>query len=225
MQRSSNHAIHLYDDFSDPSSHLDSRSFHAASLEIRKKRELEQAVAEAAKQIEGVNVLMIPHLYDLPKGSESYKRLLEVESNLIVVSWIYSRAAHWVLDRNGIQGQFGEVLLGLDEEDDDGKESSEREFESAVDRVTDLYPRPDRNIHCIDLKLTDDTELLVDRRFVESSAIRIPAMDNRQSSDHRRATGSSRRANLTTLVSGDRFQSLHQLHGVCRLLPVWCLRC
>ena len=132
------------------------------------KRALEQAVADAAKEIEGVNVLMIPHLYDLPKGSESYKRLMEVESNLIVVSWIYSRAAHWVLDRNGIQGQFGEVLLGLDEEDDDGKESSDREFESAVDRVTDLYPRPDRNIHCIDLKLTDNTELLVEeiRRIV-----------------------------------------------------------
>ncbi len=129
-----------------------------------KKRELEQAVAEAAQQIEGVNVMMIPHLYDLPRGSESYKRLQAVEGNLIVVSWIYPRAAHWVLDRNGIQGQVGEVELTLDDGDhDDGNGASEldRQVGDAVDRMTDLHPRPDRNIHCIDLKVTDDREALV----------------------------------------------------------------
>ena len=62
--------------------------------------------------MEGVNVLVIPHLYDLPKASDSYQKLSDIEGDLIVVSWIYSRAAHWVLDRNGIQGQVGEVELG-----------------------------------------------------------------------------------------------------------------
>jgi NAD-dependent dihydropyrimidine dehydrogenase PreA subunit len=137
-----------------------------------KKRELEQAVAESAQQIEGVNVMMIPHLYDLPRGSESYKRLLEVEGNLIVVSWIYPRAAHWVLDRNGIQGQVGEVELAADDGDDEdgdhgggvhGNETSEpdRQVGDVVDRMTDLYPRPDRSIHCIDLKVSDDRDALV----------------------------------------------------------------
>lgn len=134
-----------------------------------KKRELEQAIAEAADQIEGVRVLVIPHLYDLPKGSESYQRLAETEGNLIVVSWIYARAAHWVLDRNGIQGQVGEVLLGADEEDEEheaeASSSVEAEAdgddEAEVDRVTDLFPRQSRNIHCIDLKLTEDPELVL----------------------------------------------------------------
>ncbi len=76
------------------------------------KRALEQAISEAAQQMDGVNILVIPHLYDLPKASDSYKKLSEIEGDLIVVSWIYSRAAHWVLDRNGIQGQVGEVELG-----------------------------------------------------------------------------------------------------------------
>ena len=127
-----------------------------------KKRDLEQAVAEAAQQIEGIKVMMIPHLYDLPRGSQSYKQLLEVEGNLIIVSWIYPRAAHWVLDRNGIQGQVGEVQLTVDDEEIDEETTElDRNQDDAVDRMTDLHPRPDRNIHCIDLKVTEDRNALV----------------------------------------------------------------
>jgi NAD-dependent dihydropyrimidine dehydrogenase PreA subunit len=142
------------------------------------KRELEQALADAAQQIEGVNVLVIPHLYDLSKESESYKRLLEFEGNLIVVSWIYPRAAHWVLDRNGIQGQIGEVLLGNEDDlEDDEPVDAEAESMSDGERVTDFYPRPQRNIHCIDLKVTGDREALVAeiRRIVGVE----PASDDR----------------------------------------------
>ncbi|MDA9777365.1 ferredoxin family protein [Rubripirellula sp.] len=130
-----------------------------------KKRELEQAVAEMGQQLEGVQVLVVPHLYDLPKGSESYKKLSELEGNLIVVSWIFSRAAHWVLDRNGIQGQIGEVLLASGEDDADeatedvASVDEESNGESdAAQRVTDLYPRTSRTIYCIDLKLTDQSD-------------------------------------------------------------------
>lgn len=126
-----------------------------------KKRELEQKIAETAASFDGVDVLVVPHLYDLPKTSESFQKLAGIESDLIVVSWIYSRAAHWVLDRNGILGQFGEVSLAADddEEEEPSVEPSPDDDDSpAVDRVTDLYPRPDRMIHCIDLKTTDDPD-------------------------------------------------------------------
>lgn len=132
------------------------------------KRGLEQAIADAAEKIEGVNVLVIPHLYDLPKGSDSYQQLSAVEGDLIVVSWIYARAAHWVLDRNGIQGQIGDVELGDESEEDSDDESpvnqsdqSEAVESDPVDRVTDLYPRPDRSIHCVDLKLANDAEVFL----------------------------------------------------------------
>ena len=78
------------------------------------KRALEEAIAEAARQLDGVDVVVVPHLYDLPKGSESFQRLAEIEGDLIVLSWIYSRAAHLVLDRNGIRGQVGDVILQYD---------------------------------------------------------------------------------------------------------------
>jgi NAD-dependent dihydropyrimidine dehydrogenase PreA subunit len=124
-------------------------------------------------------VMMIPHLYDLPKGSESYKRLLDVENHLIVVSWIYSRAAHWVLDRNGIQGQVGEVLLGLEDEEND-LQGTDEDSESDAVRVTSQYPRPDRSVHCIDFKLADDPQLLISeiRRIVGADS---PASDSRVS--------------------------------------------
>ncbi len=127
-----------------------------------KKRELEQAITNLGQKVEGLQVLVVPHLYDLPKGSESYKKLSELEGNLIVVSWIYSRAAHWVLDRNGIQGQVGEVLLADDEdsESDDAAPNSEGAAEEgeSVERVTDMHPRSSRSIHCIDLKITEQPD-------------------------------------------------------------------
>lgn len=124
-----------------------------------KKRELEKVIADAAERLEGVNVLVVPHLYDLPKGSDSYKKLDEIEGDLVVVSWIFPRAAHWVLDRNGIQGQFCESEMveaddATDEDDEADVEASSEESES-VERVIDLHPRPDRSIHCLDLKVTD----------------------------------------------------------------------
>ena len=136
------------------------------------KRGLEQGIADEIGKLKGVNVLTIPHLYDLPKTSDSYQNLSEIEGDLVIVSWIYSRAAHWVLDRNGIQGQVGIVNLGEPEEDE--SENAEMDTanpasvqtesetdEPAVDRVTDLYPRPDRNIHCIDLKLENDPQAFI----------------------------------------------------------------
>ena len=118
------------------------------------KRALEQAIAEAAEKLDGVDVLVIPHLYDLAKSGDSFQQLAQLEGDVIIVSWIFPRAAHWVLDRNGIQGQVGQVLIGGDDdaEDDDAGDADAASSETEVDRVTDIYPRPERNIYCIDLK-------------------------------------------------------------------------
>ncbi|GAA5509266.1 ferredoxin family protein [Novipirellula caenicola] len=131
------------------------------------KRAIEQQLADAAAKIDGVDVLVVPHLYDLPKTSESYQQLSQIEGDLIVFSWIYSRAAHWVLDRNGVRGQLVETELGeshADESDDEaqqavnGQASDAEDTDDGVDRVATLYPRPDRKIHCIGLKLAGDAE-------------------------------------------------------------------
>ena len=45
------------------------------------KRELEQAIADAAAKLDGVDVLVVPHLYDLPKASESFQKLAAIEGD------------------------------------------------------------------------------------------------------------------------------------------------
>jgi len=135
------------------------------------KRGLEQGIADEIGKLDGVKVLTIPHLYDLPKTSDSYQQLSQIEGDLVVVSWIFSRAAHWVLDRNGIQGQVGITNLGESEDDDesraeDGSDDPNLDAEldsteAAVDRVTDIYPRPERNIYCIDLKHANDPQAFI----------------------------------------------------------------
>lgn len=131
------------------------------------KRALEQAITEAVGSIPEMEVLVVPHLYDLPKDGESIRRLREIESDIILASWIFPRAAHWVLDRNGIGGHVGEVVLGNEDvsdvdNDDAAQEIGDVSQESQsdadkVERVTDLYPRPDRSIFCIDLKVSETT--------------------------------------------------------------------
>ncbi|MEM6469067.1 MAG: ferredoxin family protein [Planctomycetota bacterium] len=139
------------------------------------KRSLEQSIADAAAAIDGVNVVIVPHLYDLPKGGESLGKLMELQGNLILFSWIFPRAAHWVLDRNGVRGQFVPVQV---EEDEDEEDLLEPEAESSddVDRVAELFPRPDREIRCLDLKVDNDPETYLKelRQILSRSAPSLP---------------------------------------------------
>jgi hypothetical protein len=115
------------------------------------KRELEKSIAEAAAQLTGVRVLKVPHLYDLPKDSETYKTLRALSGDLIVLSWLFDRATHWTLDRNGIRGQVGEVLL-KQQFDDEDEEEEESTGADELERVIDSQPRDSRFIYCIDFR-------------------------------------------------------------------------
>lgn len=123
------------------------------------KRQLETAVAEGAAVLSGVEVLIVPHLYDLARDGETYTRLRATEGPIVLCAWLFDRAAHWVLDRNGVRGQTGESLLKPVEESDEDEEEAAQVAaagQAESERVTDLYPRPDRRIYCIDLR--DRTE-------------------------------------------------------------------
>ncbi len=123
-----------------------------------KKRELESSVAELASKIPGVRVVRVPHLYDLPPGGETYSQLGAIDDDLIVIGWLYDRATHWILDRNGVTGQPGQVELlapdKLEDDDDDAEATAEEELE----RVTDIQPRQDRDIYCIEFRASEKAE-------------------------------------------------------------------
>lgn len=122
------------------------------------KRNLEKQIATQAAELPGVRVLQIPHLYDLDPKGETFEALRSLNEDLVLLSWLYDRAAHWVLDRNGVRGQVGEVELkaDADEEPDDSGDSDDAE------RVISSQPRPARKIYSLDLRVSSQAEDFVE---------------------------------------------------------------
>ena len=69
---------------------------------------------------------------------------------MVVLGWLFPRAAFWLLDRDGIKGHFGETQLkppaaDEDEDEEDGGEPQPPKGIGALDV-------PDRHIYCLDLR-------------------------------------------------------------------------
>jgi NAD-dependent dihydropyrimidine dehydrogenase PreA subunit len=118
------------------------------------KRQLEETLADCLARVDGVTTLVIPNLYDLTATSNTIQRLKTLPGDLIVLTWLYDRAAHWILDRNGVLGNFGETDLEVEEglEDEEFDEAESDAGEDETHRVADDRPSIDRNIYCIDLR-------------------------------------------------------------------------
>ena len=61
-----------------------------------RRRELEDSVAAACAE-RGAEVLVIPHLYHVPQGSDVWRAPEGVENLVAVASWLPPRAAEWTL--------------------------------------------------------------------------------------------------------------------------------
>lgn len=129
------------------------------------KRQLESEVAEAAARMTGVDILVVPHLYDLARDGETYQRLRAIDGPIAICAWLFDRATHWVLDRHGVCGQAGQVQLKTDDADTDDNAAEDTEEadkqQAAADRVIDSHPRPDRSIYCLDLRASTQSSAFV----------------------------------------------------------------
>ena len=123
------------------------------------KRGLEEDIVTALIMESGVEVTVIPHLYDLKADGTGMLAMQSIKGNLIVLSWLYERGAHWVLDRNGIHGNVGQTLIKPedDEEEDDLEATGDDK-----DRVIQHRNVPNRRIYCIDLRVHDTVQPYVD---------------------------------------------------------------
>ena len=140
------------------------------------KRDLEKAIADTCATIPGVNVVIVPHLYDLAYDSETYQKLRSIEGDMVLLAWLYDRAAHWVLDRNAVRGQVGEVfLLPADYQADEEDEEDEEDASDEKERVAELNPRPDRLVYCIDLRASEDSSAFVEeiKRIAAIAATKV----------------------------------------------------
>ena len=88
---------------------------------------------------------------------------------MVVLAWLYPRAAFWVLDRDGIKGQYGESPLKSASADDD-EEMGEPELPKGIGALH----VPDRHIYCLDMRDFNQHEPYVNeiRRIAEECRAR-----------------------------------------------------
>src|SRR6187549_1197494 len=96
------------------------------------KRKLEEDLVAGLLFERGLEVTVIPNLYDLTPDGTGMLCLQGITGDMVVVSWLFSRAAFWTLDRNGIRGREGKTLLVNEAEDDEDEEDSD-EAETAAE--------------------------------------------------------------------------------------------
>ena len=138
-----------------------------------KKKKLEEDIVMGLMIESGIDVTVVPNLYDLKADGTGMLALKKLGGNLLICSWLFERAAHWVLDRNEIHGHVGETLLkNEDEEFDD--EAAEKE-QDEKDRVIDQRDIPNRKIYCLDLKTSTKAADYIEeiKRIHQENAVQV----------------------------------------------------
>lgn len=75
------------------------------------KRALEESILAELREIKDGRTLVVPHLYDLSPQGPVVQALREIAGSFVVLSWLYDRAAHWILDQHDIRGHPGPTRL------------------------------------------------------------------------------------------------------------------
>ena len=70
-----------------------------------KKRELEERIVAELLGERGVDVTVVPNLYDLKADGSGMLCLSGISGDLVVCSWLFPRAARWILDRTRSVGK------------------------------------------------------------------------------------------------------------------------
>jgi NAD-dependent dihydropyrimidine dehydrogenase PreA subunit len=112
------------------------------------KRALEESIVAALIMEQGLDVSVVPYLYDLGPDHTGRLFLEGVQGDMVVLSWLYPRAAFWLLDRDGIKGHMGESQLKPPADEDEEAE----EGEPAPAKGIGAVGVPDRHIYCLDLR-------------------------------------------------------------------------
>ena len=112
------------------------------------KRAMEESLAAALIMEPGLDVSIIPYLYDLDANHTGRLFLESVSGDMVVLAWMYPRAVYWLLDRVGVKGHYGETKIKPPRADDEEDESGEAEPPKGIGAVN----LPDRHIYALDLR-------------------------------------------------------------------------
>jgi NAD-dependent dihydropyrimidine dehydrogenase PreA subunit len=139
------------------------------------KRKLEEDIVAGLLFESGIDVTIVPNLYDIKPDSTGMLALQQINGNAIVISWLFERAAHWILDRHGIHGHVGKILLQNEDEDDFDEDESEEQNDEEKSRVIDNRDIPNRKIYCLDLKTTNDATAYIEeaKRIQKEASVKV----------------------------------------------------
>lgn len=139
------------------------------------KLQLEESLAAALLMEPDIDVSLIPHLNDLTPDHTGLLYLRGVKSNLVVLSWLFPRAARWILDRNGIKGQVGVSLLKPADADD----SDEPVVEDVRPNAIGALDVPKRKLYCLDLRDQPDYRVFLNevRRIANEATVQTVELD------------------------------------------------
>ena len=139
------------------------------------KRKLEEDIVAALLFENGIDVTVVPNLYDIKPDSTSMLALNSIGGNVVVCSWLFERAAHWVLDRFGIAGHVGTVLLANEDEEEDEDFEEEEESTDAKPVVNASRQLPNRKIYCLDFKASTKADEFIEevKRIHAENAVNV----------------------------------------------------
>lgn len=120
------------------------------------KRKVEEDLVAGLLGNQQVEVTVVPHLYHLAPTGTGMLCLAGVEGDIVVCSWLFPRAAHWVLDRHDVRGRVGQTQLADADETRAEPGGADLKGAAADDQSAAGAGRqqmlPDRTIYCLDLR-------------------------------------------------------------------------
>ena len=136
------------------------------------RRQLEEDIATILLTEPGVDVSLVPHLYDMSNDHTGLLFLRSVPGNLIVLSWLYDRATRWTLDRAGVRGHEGISLLKSAEEDREDEDEENDESPKNGHGIGSVNV-PKRRVYAIDLRCSTKADDFIRevRRIAEENTV------------------------------------------------------
>ena len=144
------------------------------------KRQIEEDIVTGLLMDAGIDVTIVPNLYDIHPDSSGMLALQQINGNMVVLSWLYQRAAHWVLDRSGIHGHVGTILLDNDDEEEEDDSEDETAEAESKERVIETRDIPNRQIYCLDLRATTKADAFIEevRRIHGETNVQVVSLGN-----------------------------------------------
>ena len=139
------------------------------------KRQLEEDLAATLLLDPELDVSLVPHLNDLTPDHTGLLYLRSVRGPMVVLAWLFPRAARWILDRQGVKGQMGVSLLKPAEAGDDEATGEAPPNPQAIGALE----VPSRKLYCLDLRDQADAKVYLDeiRRILKESQVQTVDLD------------------------------------------------